>query len=290
MGREAKFIVAAGKRGVGKTYKSLEMITKVVRGNPKAGVRGRKVLILDTNGEYGDVQTDHKNANFVNIKSVDIKNLKAWVWNGIIECRRILPVKTGAEGGKYTTKEMQQILAILIEDFRDGMLVVEDPTKFISDSLPSDLLGGLIALRHVSTDVVLHFQSKSKAGHPQIWANTSILRLHKTGDRFSAHIKKFDGYEEPVMILESLVDLEYKSGNVRFCANFDKDNDKIFGNFTKEKFKKAIESYFEDNISIVKKEAAREDVYTGKKVHKDRKEAVNYLMDYYVKEYYGNPS
>ena len=288
MAREAKFIVAAGKRGVGKTYKTLVMVSQVVRGNPRLGVKGRKVLILDTNNEYGDVQTDHKNTDFVPIKTIDITNLKKWVWNGVAECRRILPIKTGIESGKYTTKEMQEILGLLIKDFRDGMLIVEDPTKFISDSLPSDLIGGLIALRHVSTDVVLHFQSKSKIGHPQIWANTSILRLHKTGDRFSKHIKKFDGYEEPLYICESLVDIEYKNNNIRFCANFDKDNDRIFGAFDKSMFVKAIEGYLQDNVSIVTREAAREDIYTGKKVHKDRVSAIKHLIDHYTKEYYGN--
>jgi hypothetical protein len=288
MAREAKFIVAIGRKGVGKTYKTLEMISAVVKGNPKTGRKGEKVLILDTNGEYGDVIKDHQNPNFVPIKALDIKDVAGWTHNGIIDARRILPVKTGNQFGVLNTKEMQETLSHILKYFKGGMFVIEDPTKFISDSLPSDLIGALATQRHKSVDIVLHFQDIGKAGQPKIWANSNMIRFHKSDGTVKRHENKFGGHTTHLYILEKLVDIEYKKGNVRFCATLDKDDNKIKGAFTKAQFVNAIEEYLQDNITLVNREIARVNLRSGVKVHANRAKAVEYLINEYVREYYGN--
>ena len=51
MGREPKLLVAVGKKGVGKSYTTKEMMNQYAYANPK-----RRVLILDVNDEYFDVK------------------------------------------------------------------------------------------------------------------------------------------------------------------------------------------------------------------------------------------
>ena len=49
--REALLGIAVGKKGVGKTYATLELIQDYLRGNPATGAQPRKVLILDVNNK-----------------------------------------------------------------------------------------------------------------------------------------------------------------------------------------------------------------------------------------------
>ena len=43
--REAQLGIAIGQKGVGKTFYTLKMMQPILRGNPKTGAKGRKVLI-----------------------------------------------------------------------------------------------------------------------------------------------------------------------------------------------------------------------------------------------------
>ena len=49
--REALLGIAVGRKGVGKTYATLELIQEYLRGNPQTGSKPRKVLLLDVNNE-----------------------------------------------------------------------------------------------------------------------------------------------------------------------------------------------------------------------------------------------
>ena len=55
--RIQKLGVAIGSKGVGKTYKTTEMIQQYLVGNPAIGVPGRRVLILDVNQEFENIKT-----------------------------------------------------------------------------------------------------------------------------------------------------------------------------------------------------------------------------------------
>jgi hypothetical protein len=280
--REATLGIAIGRKGVGKSYSTLAMIQTVLNHKTKP----RKVLILDVNNEFGNVQKD-QNKNFSNIRAISLSDVKKWCYNGIIECRRVTIMKEG--GGKMTLKETADALAVILDNFQNGLLLIEDITKFVSDSLPSDLIGAICTQRHVSCDVILHFQSVGKMAHPKLYANCNWLRVHKTDDTIKRHENKFGEDVTHLYLAEKLVDMQYESGDIRFFAFVDKDEKNVKGAFSKLMFQKAVENYLEDNYSIIDKELKKRNIHTGELIHKDRSKAVKYIIQKYMSEYYGNP-
>ena len=283
--REATLGIAIGMKGVGKSYSTLEMIQGVLRGNSRTGAKGRKVLILDVNNEFGDVKTD-QNPKFAHIRAIKLEDVKRWCYNGIIEARRVAPIK---EGGKtMTLRELADALGVILDSFKDGLLLIEDITRFVSDSLPSDLIGAICTNRHKSTDIIIHFQSVGKMANPKLWANCNWLRIHKTEDTVEKHEKKFGTNVTHLYLAEKLVWNRYKSGDKRFYLFVDKDMQKVYGKFDKKMFVQAIEDYLQENYRIVDKELKRRDIRTGNFIHKDRVKAVESLIQTYIEDYYGN--
>lgn len=282
MAREATLGIAVGKKGVGKSYSTLAMIQTVLRHPTKP----RKVLILDVNNEFGDVQKD-QNKNFAQIRAISLSDIKKWVYSDKIECRRVTIMKEG--GGKMTLKETADALAIILDNFQNGLLLIEDITKFVSDSLPSDLIGAICTQRHVSCDVILHFQSVGKMAHPKLYANCNWLRVHKTDDTVKRHETKFGEDVTHLYLAEKLVEIQYEKGDKRFFCFVDKDMKNVKGAFSKKMFQEAVESYLVDNYSIVEKELKKRVLRTGALVHTDRTKATEFIISKYISDYYGNP-
>jgi hypothetical protein len=285
--REAQLGIAIGQKGVGKSYSTLAMMQPILRGNTRIGAKPRKVLILDVNNEFGDVQKD-QSPTFAHIRAIDLKDVGKWCHNGIIEARRVTILKVG--GGQLTLKETADALGVILENFKNGLLLIEDISKFVSDSLPSDLIGAICTQRHKSCDIILHFQSVGKMAHPKLWANCNWLRFHKTEDTVKKHENKFGTDVTHLYLAEKLVNIEYDKGNVRFQLFVDKDMKKVKGAFNKKQFQQAIEEYLQDNYSIIKKEIEKRDIHTGELIHKDRKVAVNFIIKKYMIDFYGNPN
>lgn len=285
--REAQLGIAIGQKGVGKSYSTLAMMQPILRGNSRIGAKPRKVLILDVNNEFGDVQKD-QNPNFAHIRAIRLQDVSKWCHNGIIEARRVTILKEG--GGQLTLRETADALGVILENFKNGLLLIEDISKFVSDSLPSDLIGAICTQRHKSCDIILHFQSVGKMAHPKLWANCNWLRIHKTEDTVKKHENKFGTDVTHLYLAEKLVNIEYDKGNVRFQLFVDKDMKKVKGGFNKKQFQQAIEEYLQDNYSIIKKEVEKRDIHTGELVHKDRKVAVNFIIKKYMNDFYGNPN
>lgn len=297
MAREANLGIAAGEKGCGKTYTTIavQVINALTGG--KGRYKKRKVLFLDTNNEYGDVQTDHKNPNFPKIKSMELEELPRWMKHPNIDARRISVMKSINEGGgKRNTKELQEALSFILEHFRNGLLVVEDMTNFVSDSLPSDLVGSIVTQRHMSVDVIIHFQSIGKVAHPKLWANCNWFRFHKTGDTVEKNKTKLTGDLTALYIAEAMIDRRVKAGDKRFYVYFHRSTTgdlvgKITGAFNKEMFRQGVIDYLSDpdNMrSIVEKETKRKELFSGKPIHKNRAAAIEYLISDYTQKYYGN--
>jgi len=284
--REATLGIAVGQKGVGKTYKTLEMMQPILRGNPRTGAKPRKVLILDVNNEFSDIKSD-QNPNFANARAIAVEDVKKWCYNGIIECRRVSTLKQG--GGQMTLKEISTALGLILESFQNGLLLIEDPTKFISDSLPADLIGAICTQRHKSCDLILHFQSIGKMAHPKLWANCNWLRFHKTKDTIEKHEKKFGTDVKYLCIAQKLVDMKFDKGDKRFVCFLDTEKENIRGNFNALDFKEAINLYLQENYVIIEKEVKKRNVRTGDLVHKDYAVAYNFVIDNYMKDFYGNP-
>lgn len=284
--REAQLGIAIGQKGVGKSYSTLKQIQRILRGNAVTRAKGRKVLILDVNNEFGDVKKD-QDPSFSHIRAIALKDVGKWCHNGIIECRRVTILKEG--GGQMTLKETADALAVILDNFKNGLLLIEDISKFVSDSLPSDLIGAICTQRHKSCDIILHFQSVGKMAHPKLWANCNWLRFHKTEDTVRKHENKFGTDVTHLYLAEKLVDIKYESGNKHFIAYVDKDMKKVKGDFSAKEFQMAVEAYLQDNEKLVSRETTKRELRSGKLVHKSRAIAVDFLVAKYMKDFYGNP-
>jgi hypothetical protein len=279
--REPALTVAIGRKGVGKTYSTLVMITDFRKHHPD-----RQVLILDSNNEYGNVRKDHDNKTFPDIKAIALSDVPKWNKRGKKEVRRVSIFK--ADGKPMSLDEIADALFYILGNFENGLLLIEDMTKFISDSLPNDLVGMIATQRHLSVDVITHFQTIGKVGNPKIWGNLDWLRFHRCEDTVERHKSKFAGGVEHLRIIEKMIEIKESEGDNRFYVYLDKGKGKIMGEFDKAYFTNVVERFLEDNKSIVKNEITREHLYTGKKVHANRRKAVEYLVQKYVNEYYGN--
>jgi hypothetical protein len=145
MGREPKLLVAIGRKGSGKSYTTRKMIDQYVLGNPARGVPGRRALILDVNDEYYD------------IKALRIQDVTLFSVHPMVEIRRIRPFLD--DGRKMTLDDVAQTLFIILETYRNGLLLIEDVNKYISDTMPNDLVGAICTNRHIGVDIILHYQS-----------------------------------------------------------------------------------------------------------------------------------
>lgn len=280
--REAKMILVAGRKGVGKTYQTLLMISKYLKSTAKK--RGRKVLIFDVNNEFGNVRKDHKNPNLPNIGLIKLNQVPAFAKVKRPIAKRVSIFKEDGKG--MSLAEMAKALGYILEHYRNGLLLIEDITKYITDSIPGDLIGSICTQRHVSVDVLIHVQTVGKLFNPKLWGNCNEVRLHRADDTITRHKSKISGNIEHLLIMEQLVEMKYKAGDRRFFCYLDKDNGKIRGKFTKAEFLLAIEAYLSGNYNqILKPLLDRRDIYSGALIYKNQKEAVKAFMDGLVKEY-----
>lgn len=233
--REPKLGVAVGRKGCGKTYTTTQMIRSYVAGNPSAGVAPRRVLILDVNDEFTD------------FKALYHKDIIRFSASPKIEARRLRVFHdTGAKKGvRLTLKEIQELLFKVLNEFRGGLLLIEDINRYISDSLPNDLVGAICTNRHTDTDIILHFQSIGRIS-PKVWQNLNWIRFHKITDNVIKHKNKFEEKLELLLLTEAYVNNEYENGDKRVYVYVDMDDEKIVAP-SKEKFKKVVQEYLIDN-------------------------------------------
>lgn len=280
--REAKMILVAGRKGVGKTYETLNTISEYIKTTEKKA--GRKFLIFDVNNEFGDVRKDHKNSSFPNIGLIKLNQVPAFAKINRGIAKRVSIFKDN--GKRMNLSEMAKALGYILEHYRNGGLLIEDISKYITDSLPGDLIGSICTQRHVSVDVLIHVQTVGKLFNPKLWGNCNELRLHRSDDTIERHKSKISGTIEHLLIMEKLIELKNKAGDVRFHCFLNKDTGKIKGQFTLREFLGAVEAYLSSNYNrILKPLLNRRHIYSGKLLYSNQKEAVTAYMRYLMKEY-----
>ncbi len=275
-------ILVAGRKGVGKTYETLNMISDYITTTEKK--MGRKFLIFDVNNEFGNVRKDHKNPSFPNIGLIKLNQVPAFakIKGGVV--KRVSIFKDN--GKRMNLSEMAKALGYILEHYRNGGLLIEDITKYITDSLPGDLIGSICTQRHVSVDVLIHVQTVGKLFNPKLWGNCNELRLHRSDDTIERHKAKISGTIEHLLLMEKLIELKNKAGDIRFHCFLNKDTGKIKGRFTQREFLGAIEAYLSSNYNrILKPLLNRRHIYSGKLLYSNQKEAVTGYMRYLLKEY-----
>lgn len=227
--REPKLIAVCGKKGVGKSFTTMIYLRHYVRVSPR-----RKVLIFDVNNEYSDKQ------KFPDIRLLALSKLREWQYSNVSEIRRIGPFYD--DGTPMTLDDMAQVLQWIVRNYVNGLLLVEDINKYVSDSMPGDLIGAICTNRHKGLDIILHYQSLGRLT-PKVWQNINELRMHQQTDSLDRHRNKFDDKFKYLKIAEILLDRQYKSGNKQYYLWVNFDDEKIKCNLPKSEIDIAINDY-----------------------------------------------
>ena len=277
MGRQPKLIVAVGAKFIGKTYTTLGQIITYAQGNPKKGISPRKVLIFDVNGEFPE------------FKRLSIKHVAAYSAHPKVDIRRITTQKD--DGGTMNPNEMQDALSAILRNYKTGLLLIEDISTYTSDSIGADLVGTLATQRHIGVDVIIHFQTKSKAGHPQIVGMMSLMRIHKTMDNFEKHKGKFTNNLDLLKVAEALVENENSKLDPKkqwFYCYADFDIGKVRGSFNKKQFSEAISIYVSQNEKQIVSPLLNSKDRKGNKIYSSYEQAYNQVEKDLFNKFYGN--
>lgn len=268
--REPKLGAVVGKKGVGKSFTTLKLIGGYVKGTAQA--KPRRVLILDVNDEYE------------NIKAISVTDIARFSLHPTIEARRIRPYK--ANGDRMTLRDFSDVLFTILKHFKGGMLLIEDINKYISDSLPNDLIGAICTNRHVDLDIIMHFQSIGRLT-PKIWQNLNWLRFHKNSDSVDRHRKKFEDKYDFLKIAEIMVNKEYFDGNKRFYLYIDTEEEVLLGQYNAKMLKGAIDEFVSLNYNkMIKPQLNRRD--DSGNIVGDPKKIIRTIKDRLFKQYNGN--
>lgn len=264
--REPFVMIACGKKGVGKTVATVELIYQYITGNPKTGTPPRKALIFDVNDEFSSFWYHGATHS---IKAIAIKDILKFSVHPKIEVRRIRPFWD--DNTKMSINDMNEVLGLILDNYRDGLLLVEDINKYTNDTMKGDLVGSLATVRHLGIDLVAHYQSVGRAANPKLLGNTKIIRLHKTNDSVARHKNKFEERTEIMQIAEAIVEKKFNEGDKRYYLYVDIDDSKITGNFDSKDVDYAIQDYVSKNhTAIVRPMLTRIDLSTGKKVFNEK--------------------
>lgn len=228
MAREPRLVAVTGRKGVGKTFRTLAFLRQYVAGDTAKGVPGRKVLIYDVNDEYTEV------------RAIAMRDVRRFAARPFAEMRRVRPFFD--DGTPLTLDDMANVLQWLVQNFFKGLLLIEDINKYVGDNMPGDLIGAICTNRHSETDIILHYQSNGRIT-PKVWQNINVLRMHKNTDSVQRHEQKFPDKYEMMVIAETIVNNRHKAGDIRYFLWVDFDDEKIHPGIPVEEIKQAISEY-----------------------------------------------
>lgn len=271
--RESGMMAITGIQGVGKTYLNMHIIKDYVKDKFYNKVRGRKCLIMDTNGEYTKEQFKKNDIDGIDPKTIAVKDIPAWCRTDVAECRRI-------DAKNISIDEKIAIAEFIIAQYRNGMFVLEDINTYIlSVTFMKDIVGGLVNLRHRAVDVLISYQS-ARPVEPRIWQNARWVRMHYQADNVNDIKGKLPN---PTMykIAQIIVNNRYFNGDKRFYVYIYNFDNKIEGNFTKSEFLAACGQYLSSNKKYIKEHA-------DMMQNKDMDAAREHLAKQYYEMYYGN--
>lgn len=283
MARYAKFTVVPGRRQTGKTNETLEQLYNAVR-------NGRKAIVYDCMDEFGAYiyrpdEPPHK------ISPIYLKDIPRFSVQNFPEIRRIRPYND--DGTRMTRNDLQENLAFVLNNFKNGILLIEDINKYVADNAPSDIIGSLATLRQASVDVIAHFQLVGKVANPKIMGMANYIRLHKTNDSVKKYAEGFQDMLDIMMIAENIVEARYMYGvkeNVKtrmgtyFSVVVDLESYKIRGIFTEHEAEAAIEKYLaaSKEVTTVFNEKDR----FGNKVWNSYSEAYTHIEQKLLNDYF----
>lgn len=151
--RECGMLVTVAAQGTGKTHQNKITICNYVKDKLSTRVPGRKVLILDTNGEYGPESFGINGIPALNVKKLAVKDIKNWCLSNMVEARRI-------DMKSLSIDDKLKILDFTCQVARNCMLVMEDINTIILDvTHMKNIVSSIVNLRHKGVDVIVSYQS-----------------------------------------------------------------------------------------------------------------------------------
>jgi hypothetical protein len=280
MGREPQIYVAVGRRGIGKTKTTVDKIRAYVRGNPARGVPGRPVLIFDVNNEFSD------KSKFPDIRTISLRDVPLFSARRVPEIRRIAPFFDTGQRIRVGP-DMVGVLEWLLDNFTNGLLLIEDINKYVSDNMSKDLVGAICTNRHIGVDVILHYQSIGRVS-TKVWQNIDTLRMHKETAGVERNRGKFEEHYDLFKLAENIVNNEFEAGNKYFYLTVDVANKMIHADVPVERMKDAIAEFvWQDNPRIISRTLNQYDRNSGKRMFSNENDAYRHLERTYLKTYFG---
>lgn len=285
MARFAKLIVVCGRRGTGKSNKTLSQIYQAVKS-------GRKGMIFDVNNEYGDYlyREDQPRHSIKPIYYKDIPRFTAQYKPELVRLRPLLD-----NGDVMGIKDLQEHLGFILKNYSNGILLVEDVTAYIAANTPMDIMGKLSTLRQRGVDLIMQYQHVGKAANPQILGQANYIRLHKTNDSVVNYADGFSDKTDMLSIAESIVNKRYYNGvdngikdetGIFFNVVVDLDACKIRGIFTRQEAEEAITNFISTNAGRTIGRLTKSKDRNGKLIYQDYGQAYHFLEQKYIQDYF----
>lgn len=229
--REPLKLVALGGTGTGKTTETFEFLTNYVCG-PKVK-QPRNILIFDTNMEK----------EFKSIAPLKVQDIPKFNIQKKKEIRKILPIDY-ANGHELNEDEKFELLKSIIVKYQffNGVLLVEDPDKFVSSANTKAFKNLLTTNRHKGLDIIMHYQSWG-AVPTNIWRNINIIRVHQTIDGPNKSKIQNEFSDTNILHIAHYLLKEMLQTNIRSSVHINMNTFKLTGKFTNDNWKKAIAKY-----------------------------------------------
>lgn len=310
MPRESKITVATGEKGTGKSYTTLwEEIVPYAKGQRNGGIP-RKVLICDSQNEYQfssnteniiypktDEHRKMTGGKALHIKMLDVDDVAAFSKQQRIEIRRVSPFyskttydKKGnmitKKGNMMSNKDKVRALITTIENFNNGLLLIEDLRSLFGNNIPHEITSLIVSNRHKNMDVIWHLQSCGRM-LPEFWENVNMLRFHNEKGSIDYHETKLQEKYPMFKICDNLVKGYVSNGFNRFYVWVDMDKKNIKGKFTREAFLWSCERFVKQTPSCYRS-LERERSDNGKSPKYSYEQCVQLKTKELFMEYYGN--
>jgi hypothetical protein len=272
--REAGLFISAAMQGLGKTRQNMWLISRYVKDKIDIGVRGRKCLILDPNGEYTEASLIENGITDLKVKTIAVKDVAAWCRSNIVECRRI-------DMKSLIADDRAKILNYIIGVSKNMLLCIEDLNTICLNVLTLDqMVQNIVNLRHKAVDVLTSYQSL-RAVEPRMLQNCRHLRLHYQLGSVDDIKSKLPCDKEVFKLAQLIINTRYYAGDKYFFLYIQTLAAKIEGTFDKAEFMDACRKF----LLINKKRLKEEMDITGCK----QEDAVKNQSELLYKQFYGNP-
>jgi hypothetical protein len=130
-----------------------------------------------------------------------------------IRPRRIRPIKE--DGRNMSTEEKRDVVELMVNEFKEGLLVLEDLDKYMVGAKGQSVVGLLTTNRHNKLDIMISHQSIAKITTTE-WQNCTWLRLHHQVDDVSRYESRIPNFFV-VRIATYIVDEQYEMANDAFA-------------------------------------------------------------------------